>query len=125
MSTSSVRDGLWWSVCSGRKCEKSSAATSGRLGVFCVSLPIIRWRSWKLGDDIMAELTPQEFAAAKVRGEEHLRGPRAESAHYDAELDRVIVRLTPGIEIDLAPRDAEGWQPASRDDLAQIEVEAF
>ena len=73
----------------------------------------------------MAELTPQEFAAAKVRGEERLRGPRAESAHYDAERDRVIVRLTTGIEIGFAPRDAEGLQHASRDDLAEIEVEAF
>ena len=56
----------------------------------------------------MAELTRQEFAAAKARGEERLRGPRAESAHYDAERDRVIVRLTTGIEIGFAPRDTEG-----------------
>src|SRR4051794_7293209 len=73
----------------------------------------------------MAELTPQEFAAAKVRGEERLRGPRAESAHYDAERDRVIVRLTTGVEIGFAPRDAEGLQGATREDLAEIEVEAF
>ena len=70
----------------------------------------------------MAELATQEFAAAKVRGEERLRGPRAESAHYDAERDRVIVRLTTGIEIGFAPRDAEGLQHASRDDLAEVEA---
>jgi len=73
----------------------------------------------------MAELTRQQFAAAKARGEKRLRGPRAESAHYDAERDRVIVRLTTGIEIGFAPRDAEGLQHASRDELAEIEVEAF
>ena len=73
----------------------------------------------------MAELTRQEFAVAKTRGEERLRGPRAESAHYDAERDRVIVRLTTGIEIGFAPHDAEDLQHASRNDLAEIEVEAF
>ena len=73
----------------------------------------------------MAELTQQAFAAAKARGEKRLRGPRAESAHYDSERDRVIVRLTTGIEIGFAPRDAEGLQHASRDDLAEIEIEAF
>jgi hypothetical protein len=71
----------------------------------------------------MAELTTEQFEAAKARGAERLRGPRAESVHYDAGRDRVIVRLTTGIEI--APRAAEGLQHASRDDLAEIEVEAF
>ena len=73
----------------------------------------------------MAELTTEQFEAAKARGEERLHGPRAESAHYDAGRDRVIVRLATGVEIGFAPRDAEGLQNASRDDLAVIEVEAF
>ena len=73
----------------------------------------------------MAELTTKQFETAKARGDARLRGPRAESAHYDAERDRVIVRLTSGVEIGFAPRDAEGLQHASRDDLAMIEVEAF
>ncbi len=73
----------------------------------------------------MTELTPEQFAAAKARGEERLRGPRAERAHYDAGRDRVIVRLTTGVEIGFAPRDAEGLQHASREDLATIEVEAL
>ena len=42
----------------------------------------------------MIELTTEQFGAAKARGEARLRGPRAESAHYDAGRDRVIVRLT-------------------------------
>jgi hypothetical protein len=73
----------------------------------------------------MAELTTEQFETAKTRGEERLRGPRAESAHYDAGRDRVIVRLTTGVEIGFAPRDAQGLQHASREDLAEIVVEAF
>jgi hypothetical protein len=73
----------------------------------------------------MVELTTEQFAAARARGEKHLRGPRAESAHYDAGRDRIIVRLTTGVEIGFAPRDAEGLRHASRDELGEIEVEAF
>ncbi len=54
-----------------------------------------------------------------------MRGPRAESAHYDAGRNRVIVRLTTGVEIDFAPRDVEGLQHASTDDLKAIAVDAF
>lgn len=71
------------------------------------------------------ELTTEAFEAAKARGEARLRGPRAESAHYDAGRDRVIVRLTTGVEIGFAPRDAEGLTGATREELAVIEVEAL
>lgn len=73
----------------------------------------------------MAELTHDEFEAAKARGEARMQGPRAESAHYDAGRNRVIVRLTTGVEIGLVPRDVEGLQTASADDLKVIEVEAL
>lgn len=73
----------------------------------------------------MDELTTEEFEAAKVRGKARMRGPRAESAHYDAGRNRVVIRLTTGIEIAFAPRDVEGLQNASTDDLKSIEVEAF
>lgn len=73
----------------------------------------------------MAELTDERFAAAQARGEERLRGPRAESVHYDAGRDRVIVRLTTGVEIGFAPRDGEGLQHASRAELSEVEVEPF
>lgn len=73
----------------------------------------------------MVELTTQQFDAAKARGETRMRGPRAESAHYDAERDRIIIRLTTGVEIGFAPRDVEGLQQASTGDLQAIEVEAF
>jgi hypothetical protein len=73
----------------------------------------------------MVELTTEQFEAAKARGEARMRSPRAESAHYDAGRNRVIVRLTTGVEIGFAPRDVEGLQHASIDDLKVIEVEAF
>jgi hypothetical protein len=73
----------------------------------------------------MAELTTAEFAAAKARGEARMRGPRAASAHYDAGRNRVIVRLTTGVELGVAPHDVEGLRHASIEDLKVIEVEAF
>jgi hypothetical protein len=73
----------------------------------------------------MVELTTKDFATAKARGEARMRGPRAESAHYDAGRGRVIVRLTTGLELGFAPRNVEGLQDASVDDLKVIEVEAF
>lgn len=73
----------------------------------------------------MAELTAEEFEAAVARGKARMRGPRAESAHYDAGRNRVVVRLTTGVEIGFAPRDVEGLQHASAEDLKSIEVEAF
>jgi hypothetical protein len=73
----------------------------------------------------MAELTTEEFEAAKVRGKARTRGPRAESAYYDADRNRIIVRLTTGGEIGSAPSDVEGLQHASSEDLKSVEVEAF
>ena len=73
----------------------------------------------------MAELTREQWEAAKARGDERLRGPRAVSARYDAGRGRVVVRLTTGVEIGFAPHDAEGLQHATRDDLAVIEVDAL
>ena len=73
----------------------------------------------------MDELSIEELAAAKARGKARMRGPRAESAHYDAGRNRVVVRLTTGLEIAFAPRDVEGLQSASADDLKSVEVEAF
>jgi hypothetical protein len=73
----------------------------------------------------MVELTKAEFEAATARGEARMRGPRAASAHYDAGRNRIIVRLTTGVEIGFAPRDVEGPRGASAKDLKAMEVEAF
>lgn len=73
----------------------------------------------------MSELTAEEFEAAKRRGEDRLRGPRAEAAHYDAGRNRVIIRLSTGIELGFAPRDVEGLQNATTEALKVIEIEAL
>lgn len=65
------------------------------------------------------------FDAAKRRGEERLRGPRAVAARYDAGRGRVVIALSTGVELGLAPRDVEGLAGASAADLRVIEVEAM
>ena len=77
------------------------------------------------GSGIMAEPSAAEIAVAVARGKARMRGPRADSAHYDAGRNRVVVRLTTGVEIGFAPQDAEGLQHASAEDLAAIEVREF
>jgi hypothetical protein len=71
----------------------------------------------------MAELSARDFAAAKRRGEWRMRGPCAESAHYDADRNRIVVRLTTGVEIGFAPADVEGLANASTEELELIEVQ--
>lgn len=73
----------------------------------------------------MAEMTTKEFEAAVARGNARQHGPRAESAHYDRERDRVIVRLSTGVELGLRPQDVEGLEKASPEDLSEIEIEAM
>lgn len=70
----------------------------------------------------MTELTDQQFEAAKRRGEARLRGPRAVAARYDAGRGRVVITLSTGVELGLAPRDVEGLAGASTDDLRLVEV---
>lgn len=73
----------------------------------------------------MAELADEQFEAAKQRGEERLRGPRAIAARYDAGRGRVVITLSTGVELGLAPRDLEGLAGASVEELRVIEVEGM
>jgi hypothetical protein len=73
----------------------------------------------------MVELTKEQFEAAEARGAELMRGPRAESAHYDAGRNRVIIRMNTGLELGFPPHAVEGLQSASAEDLRDIKVEAF
>ena len=61
----------------------------------------------------MADMTPEQFQEAQLRGEARLRGPLAESAHYDAGRGRLIVRLVGGVEIGFPPALAEGLEHAT------------
>ena len=66
-----------------------------------------------------------QFEAAKQRGEDRLRGPRAVAARYDAGRGRVVITLSTGVELGLLPRDVEGLAGASAEDLRVIEVEVM
>jgi hypothetical protein len=46
----------------------------------------------------VVELTTEQFEAAEARGEAQLRGAVALAAFYDADRDRVIIRLSTGVE---------------------------
>lgn len=72
----------------------------------------------------MVELTDEQFEAAKQRGEARLQGPRAVAARYDAGRGRVVIALSTGIELGLAPRDVEGLAGASADDLRAVEIDS-
>ena len=65
------------------------------------------------------------FEAARQRGEDRLRGPRAVAARYDAGRGRIVITLSTGIELGLLPRDVEGLAGASAADLRVIEVEGM
>ena len=56
----------------------------------------------------MADMTPEQFQEAQSRGEARLRGPLAESAHYDAGRGRLIVLLVSGVEIGFPARPGRG-----------------
>jgi hypothetical protein len=71
----------------------------------------------------MAEPTDDQIDAALARGEAaRLAEPRAASARYDRQLDRVIIDLTNGCTFAFPPRLAQGLETATADDLAQVEV---
>ncbi|MBD0274082.1 MAG: DUF2442 domain-containing protein [Acetobacteraceae bacterium] len=75
--------------------------------------------------DVSGDEFREQFEAARRRGEERLRGPRAVAARYDAGRGRVVITLSTGVELGLAPRDVEGLAGASAEDLREIEVEAM
>lgn len=71
----------------------------------------------------MAEPTDDQIDAALARGEAaRLAEPRAASARYDRQLDRVTVDFTNGCTFAFPPRLAQGLETATADELAQVEV---
>ena len=73
----------------------------------------------------MTELTDKQFEVARRRGAARLQGPHAVAARYDAGRGRVVITLSTGIELGLAPRDVEGLAGASTEDLRVVEVDAM
>lgn len=71
----------------------------------------------------MVELTDAQIEEARERGRiAQLTEPRAVSARYDAQAQRVIVELTSGATFAFPPALVEGLCNASPQDLAEIEV---
>ncbi len=71
----------------------------------------------------MADLTDAEVDAALERGKAaRLNEPRAQSARYDSQLDRVVVELTNGCMFTFPPRLVQGLEAATDDQLAQVEI---
>ena len=71
----------------------------------------------------MAEMTHAAIDAALQRGREvRSHEPRANAAHYDRKLDRVIVALTNGCTFTFPPGLAQGLQTATAEQLAQVEL---
>ena len=73
----------------------------------------------------MTELTDEQFEVARQRGAARLQGPHAVAARYDAGRGRLVITLSTGVELGLAPRDVEGLAGASTEDLRVVEVDAM
>lgn len=69
-------------------------------------------------DDVSAEI-----AAANERGRiEAQSAPRAASARYDRQTDRIVIELSNGCTFLFPPAAAQGLQDATPDELAEIEL---
>ncbi len=65
----------------------------------------------------------KEFEAANARGAAQLeRTPIAVAARYDKRLGNVVIELSTGLSIMFKPRDAQGLEKASPEELAKIEI---
>ena len=68
-------------------------------------------------------VTDKNFAEANSRAKElHDRVPKVISARYDRRIRRVVLQLSSHLGIFFSPRDAEGLEHASPDQLATIEI---
>ena len=64
-----------------------------------------------------------EFLKANQRAQERrMTTPHAVSARYDRRIARVVVRLNTGLEISFSPRDAQGLETATWEQLQKIEI---
>jgi hypothetical protein len=52
----------------------------------------------------------------------HEAGPTAVSADYDQRRDRIVVKLSTGIEVGFSPRNAQGLETAKPTQLKAIEI---
>jgi Protein of unknown function (DUF2442) len=68
-------------------------------------------------------VTRDEAKRAKVRaGRLRDAGPTAVSATYDRRINRVVVRLSSGLEVGFSPHDTQGLETAKPAQLDPIEI---
>ena len=73
----------------------------------------------------MVELTDEQFAAANERGRMIAETePHARSASYDRTSGLLIIELTSGAVYSLPARLLQGFDGASDDDIAAVEVDS-
>lgn len=71
----------------------------------------------------MAEITDAQIDSATQQGEQTRETePRAASARYDRNVDRIFVDLTNGCTFAFPPRLAQGLEEATDEQLQQIEI---
>ena len=71
----------------------------------------------------MSELTDAAIDVALERGKiARQHEPRAATARYDRERDRIVVELTNGCTFAFPPHLAQGLENATADQLAQVEI---
>ncbi len=64
-----------------------------------------------------------EFERANMKAMQRLEaGPTVIDARYDRRIGRVVIRLSSGLDVSFAPRDAQGLESARPGDLDQIEI---
>ncbi len=71
----------------------------------------------------MADLTDEDVNAANERGRIAMATtPRARTAIYDRAQDRIVVDLVSGATFSFPPRLLQGFDRASADEIAEVEV---
>jgi hypothetical protein len=66
----------------------------------------------------------EKFLEANRRGQEMLATiPHALSARYDRRIGRVVVGLSNGLEISFSPRNAQGLETATWEQLREVEID--
>jgi hypothetical protein len=68
-------------------------------------------------------ITTEEFEASNSRAA-HMRAtvPHAVAARYDRKADRVVLTLSSKVELLFSPKDAQGLEEATADELKVIEI---
>ena len=71
----------------------------------------------------MTDPDDAQFEAAERRGRiALLTEPRAISARYDQQIDRIVVELVNGCTFMFPPRIAQGLETATDEELAEVET---